>query len=194
MNKITSLPANIVEPHREFLREYNEAFQECTSISGVFTHLNTHWDYLNYDMLEHIISEFSLHSLDEQLQDFKEHRDQFLDDTSLKQFNEAEGDERYMAPPKGFKKWAMVSKLLPSTSMKRIEMFRRKFAYQHSLRECAIILSGVKLSSVIIIMLVPESVVVTSTDKVLFHKHSIVYVKQNGIIIYQQVCVCINIW
>ena len=187
MDKITSLPANIVEPHREFLRKYNEAFQECSSIHGVFTHLNTHWDYLNYDMLEHIITEFSLHSLDEQLEGFKEHRDQFLDDTSLKQFNEAEGDKRCMKPPPGFKELAIDFKLSRSTPLKKIEEFRRKFAYQYGLRECAIILSGVKLTSVIIILLVPESIVVRPTDYEFFHEHNIVCVKHNGIIRYQQV-------
>lgn len=193
VDKITSLPANIREPHREFLRKYNEAFQECSSIRGVFGHLNTHWDYLNYDILEYIITEFSLNSLDEQLQRFKEHRDQFLDDTSLEQFNEVERDERHMKAPKGFKEWAIDFKLSRSTSLRIIEIFRKRFAYQYGLRECAIILSHVKLTSVIIILLVPESVMVKSTDTEFFHEHNIVCVKQNGIIIYQQASICMGI-
>ena len=193
VDKITSLPAKLKEAHREFLKEYNKEFHSCKSVPEVFTHLNTHWDYLNYDMLAHLITGFSLSSLNAQLKEYKLKMQHFLNETSLEQFSEAEEEERYMEPPEGFKKLVSRHKFSPSTSLKEIDTFRRKFAHKYDLRACAIFLLSMRSGSVVITMLVPESLemMLRSTDPEFFKEHSIVHLQFNDILIYEEVHMCV---
>ena len=190
---ITSLPVTKREPHLKFLKEYIKEFHSCKSVPEVFSHLNTHWDYLNYDMLAHLITDFPLSSLKAQLTIYELRMQRFLNETSLEQFSAAEEEERYMEPPEGFKKLVSQHKLSPSTSLKKIDTFRRKFAHKYDLRACAIFLLSMRSGSVVLTMLVPESLemMLRSTDPEFFKEHSIVHLQLNDILIYEKVHVCI---
>ena len=193
VTEITSLPATKRGPHLEFLKQYTKEFHSCKSVLEVFSHLNTHWDYLNYDMLAHLITGLSLSSLNAQLKEYELKMQHFLNETSLEQFSAAEGEKRYKKPPKGFKKLVSRHKLSPSTSLKEIDTFRQKFADEYDLRKCAIFLLSMRSGSVVLTMLVPESLemMLRSTDPEFFKEHSIVHLQLNDILIYEEVHVCI---
>ena len=48
--------------------------------------LGIDWDYLNPDIYAVLINDFSLHSLDYQLEEYQRELDQFLDVTPVKEF------------------------------------------------------------------------------------------------------------
>ena len=188
VDKIISLPAKKIEPHQEFLKEYSKAFHKCNSTSEVFSHLNTHWTYLNYDLLHHLITDLSLSSLFVQLKEYELKMQHFLDETSLEQFSEAEEEDRYMQPPEGFQKLVSHLKCAPSTSLKEIDALRRRFAHKYNLRACAIFLLSMRSGSVVITMLVPESLemMMKSTDPEFFRENSIVHLELNDTLIYEK--------
>ena len=186
---IYSLPTECRELHRDFLHEYADGFVESRTISAVFRRLDTHtyWGYLNIDILEHIITEFSLPSQG-QLEDYKELQQQFMEQTTVEEFCEAEGDRQHIDPPPAFVKLVTQHEWQPPTYLKQVDDFRKKFALKYDLRESAVILVGMRGGSVVITMMVPESVVamVNSTGTEFFKEHGIVHLQLNGTCVYKQ--------
>ena len=55
---ITLLPASIKHQHIAFLETKVKAIIQSESIEEIFLQLNLYWDFLNYTLLEHIVTEF----------------------------------------------------------------------------------------------------------------------------------------
>ena len=186
---ICSLPTAKKELHRDFLKDFAEEFKDTLTITVVFLKLDTHkyWDYLNTDILEHIITEFSLPS-QTQLEDYKRQQQQFMEQTTVEEFCEAEGDRRHIDPPPAYVKLISQHKWEPPTYLKKVDDFRETFALKYDLRESAVILVGMRGGSVVITMMVPETVVamVNSTGTEFFKEHGIVHLQLNGTCVYKQ--------
>ena len=186
---IYSLPTAKKELHQEFLMKFADQFENSETISVVFRRLDTHnyWDYLNIDILNHIITEFSLPS-HTQLQVYKEKQQHFMEETTVEEFYETEGDRQHIEPPAGFTKLITKHKWKSPIYLKEVDDFRVQFARKYDLREWAVILMSVWGGSVIITMMVPESVIplVNSTGTEFFKEHSIVHLLLNGTCIYKQ--------
>ena len=187
---IYSLPPSAsMELHQEFLMKYAKEFKGSDTISEVFLKLDLHkyWGYLNINLLEHIITKFSLPS-QTQLEDYKIEQQEFLEQTTVEEFCEAEGDGQHIDPPKAFVKHISTHNWKPPIYLKEVDEFRKKFARRHDLRESAVILVGMRGGSVVITMMVPESVVamVNFTGTEFFKEHGIVHLQLNGTCVYKQ--------
>ena len=186
---IFSLPTDKMELHRDFLIKYTKELISSETINEVFLKLDTHnyWDYLNTDILEHIIITFSLPS-QTQLEDYKIQQQQFMERTTVEEFCEAEGDRRHIEPPPAFVKLISQHEREPPIYLKKVDDFHKEFALKHDLRESAVILVGMRGGSVVITMMVPESVVamVHSTGTEFFKEHGIVHLQLNGTCVYKQ--------
>ena len=186
---IFSLPTDKMELHRDFLIKYTKELISSETINEVFLKLDTHnyWDYLNTDILEHIIAKFSLPS-QTQLEDYKRQQQQFMERTTVEEFCEAEGDRRHIDPPPAFVKLISQHEWEPPTYLKKVDEFRKTFALKYDLHESAVILVGMRGGSVVITMMVPESLVamVNSTDTGFFKEHGIVHLQLNGTCVYKQ--------
>ena len=55
---ITLLPASIKHQHVAFLETKVKAIIQSESIEEIFLQLNLYWDFFNYTLLEHIVTEF----------------------------------------------------------------------------------------------------------------------------------------
>ena len=99
-----------------------------------------------------------------------------------------------MESSESFKKVVSRHKFSPSTSLKEINTLWHKFAHKYDLRACAIFLLSMRNGSVVITMLVPESLemMLKSTDPEFFKEHSIVHLQLNDILFYEQVHMCIR--
>ena len=202
VDKIMSFPATKNEPHEEFLMKYADRFRESKSISSVFDRLSMHWDYLNYDILDHLIAAFKNsfshpRKLSQQLIAYKSSLRHFLEHTDLEDFCKAEEEERHMEPPDGFKTLVSHHDWKKPVSLKKVDDFRRKFAYKYDLRACAIFLVRLGKGSVIVTLLVPCSIelMLKSTESEFFTEHGITHLELNDDPIYsqgQQVSILLN--
>ena len=189
MREIYSLPTANKELHQDFLVKYVKEFEGSQTIRVVFRILDTHkyWDYLNIDILEHIITEFSLPCLTD-LEDYKRQQQWFMEQTTVEEFCEAEGESRHIDPSPAFKTFRSQHDWKPPTYLKKVDDFRKKFALKYDLRESAVILVSMRGGSVVITMMVPESVVamVNSTGTEFFKEQAIVCLQLNGTCVYKQ--------
>ena len=182
------LPTAKKDQHREFLMKYERHFEDCSSIEGVFLKLNTYWNYLNIDILAHLITKFSLRCLYAQLRAYQKELEHFLERTTLREYYEMEADQEQKEAPEGFTE--LVSKHFweQPIYLKKVDEFRRKLARKYDLHACAVILVSMNMGSVVITMMVPESVVamVDSTGTEFFKEHGIIHLQLNGTCVYKQ--------
>ena len=189
VKEIYSLPTASKELHQDFLIKYAEEFEGSRTVSVVFLKLDTHkyWDYLNIDILAHIIKTFFLPS-QTLLQDYKTQLQQFMEKTTVEDFCKAERHKRRIKPPPAFVELITQHKWEQPTYLQKVDDFRKEFALNYDLRESAVILVGMRGGSVVIIMMVPESVVamVNSTGTEFFKEHGIIHLQLNGTCVYKQ--------
>ena len=187
---VTSLPARDKEQHKDFLKEYAKVFENCKSTKEVFYQLNSYWDYFNWGILDHIITEFSLDSLESDRKKYKDDLEKFMDYTMLDQLPEAEDDVRYEDPPQSFVQIVSSHELTKPVTVKKMYEFRKRFAHKYALRSCAIYLLSMRDCTVVVTMLVPCSVkamidkeMISSSD---FEEFSLVHMELNGITVFSQ--------
>ena len=188
LDTLYDLPTAKKDQHREFLMKYERHFEDCRSIEGVFLKLNTYWNYLNMDILANLITKFSLKCLYTQLSRYEEELEHFMERTTLREYYEVEADQEQKEVPEGFTK--LVSKHIWERPiyLKMVDEFRRRFARIYNLHACAVILVSMDIGSVVITMMVPESLVamVNSTGTEFFKEHGIVHLQLNGTCVYEQ--------
>ena len=183
------LPAELLQ---DFLVKYAKEFRHPDTISKVFFRLSEHkyWDYLNFDILDHIITEFSLPS-QTQLKDYKRQWQQFMEQTTVEEFYEAE-ESQLIHPPPAFVELITQHKWKPPTSLERVDKFRKTFAHKYDLCDSVVILMSAECCLVVITMLVPESVMtmVNPTGIEFFKEHAIVHLQLNGTYVYKEASPC----
>ena len=188
LNKLYDLPAAVSDHHRDFLMKYEKYLAECKNIKCVFHKLNTYWKYLNVDILAHLITTFSIRSLNTQLKVYEEQLEHFMKHTTLREYYEAEANKQKYKIPEGFVELVSEHSWEPPVYLKKVDEFRREFAHEYGLHKCAVILVSMDIGSVVITMMVPEFVVamVNSTGTEFFKEHGIIHLQLNGTCIYKQ--------
>ena len=188
LDRLYYLPTAKRDQHREFFLRYDKTFAECKSIEGVFRNLNMYWNYMNIGILEHLIKKFSLECLYTQLKVYEEELEYFMERTTLTEYYEVEADKQKIKPPDGFIELVSEHNWEQPIYLKDVDEFRREVARKYDLHTCAVILVSMDIGSVVITMMVPESVVamVNSTGTEFFKEHGIVHLQLNGTCVYKQ--------
>ena len=183
VDKIMNSPTADWEPHEEdTLQRRSEQLRTYKNVQGVLDCLGLDWDYLNPDIYAVLISDFSLHSLQEQLQEYQRELDQFLEETPVKQFSDVIGNRKQKRIPEEFKNLVVQHNWKSPVFLKDVELFRREVASQYKLRRCAVFITGLGISSVIVTLVVPASIreELLSTKSDFLCKHGIISMSFNG--------------
>ena len=193
---VVDLPA-VEEQDDDFFIKRADDIRKSESVPAVFDRLHRHWDYLHPDIYGHLIDEFSLTDVSPKLTKYQRKLDLFLDRTLLTDFCRVEGRRmRLITPPANFA--LLVTKHLhpPPVYLRDVEVFRRKFADYCGLKSCAVMVVGIVEGSIVITMLVPESVESTtrSLDSEFIKVHSITHIMFKGFAMYSQVSIELEVY
>ena len=176
VDKIMNSPTADLESHeKSILKSSNEQLRACKNVQGVLDCLGLDWDYLNPDIYAVLISDFSLHSLQKQLEEYQRELDQFLEETPVKQFSAVIPKKKHRKIPEELKNLVTHHKWKPPVYLKDVEIFRREVAAQYNLRRCAVFITGLGIHSVVVTLLLPASTRegLLSTDPKFLCKHNI---------------------
>ena len=187
VDKIMNSPTADWEPHEEnILQNCSEQLRAYKNVQGVLDCLGFDWDYLNPDIYAVLISDFSLHSLDDQLEEYQRELDQFLDETPVKEFSVIITKKRQMPIPEEFINLVTTHRWKPPVYLRQVELFRRDVASQYKLRRCAVFIAGLGIQSIIITLLVPASIKegLHSTEPKFLIQHGIMQMTINNIPIH----------
>ena len=140
---LTSLPADDVDQHKQFLESHLNAIYQAPDHSELFGTMNFHWNYQNPQLLDHLIREFNLEGVKGEMKTYKESLQQFRKKTPLKLFCQSQ-KRKHIKPPPDFHEVVAVFGWPDEVTLEVVEEFRQGYAYQYSLHECAMMLAAVR--------------------------------------------------
>ena len=184
---LTSLPADDVEEHKQFLESHNSALFKAEDHSELFGIVNPYWNYLNYPLLDHLIEEFDLKEVKGDMEAFKKDIQQFREKTPLTLFCKTQ-KRRHINPPSDFKEMVAKFDWPDDVTLEVVEKFRQEYACHYGLHKCAMTLAVVRPNCFIITWFIPESIVEKLKEKVpraILKKHHVTRLEIAGTCVYR---------
>ena len=80
---VTTLPAELTHEHDKFLKSKFRSFEEAKSIDGIFLQFNTYLSFLDFSLLEHIITHLCSSVLKQQMEQYSEDMRSFRKETMI---------------------------------------------------------------------------------------------------------------
>ena len=172
---LTSLSAVYMPEHKVFLKKEVQRLNRCQSYWELFGELNLYWNYLSYNLLDHLIKEVSLKyqyftdvegkTVEQSLIDIK--RQMGLYKRDLKRFREHTPLELFCRaenritddPPPEFRKMVVKFNWPIKASLEDVEIFRQRYVRHYNLRDCAMMLNSIRPGTFTVTWFVPSSVV-----------------------------------
>ena len=139
---LTSLPPDDVDEHKQFLRDNLSALFQAPDHSELFGIMNFHWNYQNYQLLDHLIREFDLEGVKGEMKTYKEDLQLFRKKTPLKLFCQSQ-KKKYIKPSPDFLEVVVEFDWPDDVTLEVVEEFRQEYANHYSLQECAMMLGMV---------------------------------------------------
>ena len=190
IDMIMNSPTADREPHEtKILIKERTELRKSDNMQGVLDCLGLlGWDYLNPDIYGDLIVDFSLHSLDGQLAEYKAELQMFMDETPITAFS-AVMQKKKRKIPSGFKELVTRHNWKSPVYLKDVEEFRQDVASQYGLKQCAVFLVALGKASVIISLLVPTTAesLIKSTKPEFFMKHNITTMTFDGSLVTSEV-------
>ena len=158
VDALTSMPADDLEEHKQFLKENIADLYQSSDLSELIGKLSLlHWDYLSYQLLDFIISEFGLEMIKE-MEAYKLDLQRFREKTPLDLFYQSQ-KRRRRKPSEEFQKVVAEFDWPQQVTLEVVEQFRQEYAYHYRLRECAMMLATIRPGSFIVTWFIPESII-----------------------------------
>ena len=154
---LTSLPADDMDEHKIFLESHLSALYQAPDHSELFGTMNFHWNYQNYQLLDHVIREFDLEEVIGEMKTYKEDLQQFRRETPLKLFCKSH-KKKHIEPPPEFYKVVAKFNWPSDVTLEVVEEFRQAYADHYSLHKCAMMLDVVLPGSFIVTWFIPGSI------------------------------------
>lgn len=157
-DSLTSLHADDEDEHKQFLESHVSVLFNASNHSELFGTMNFHWNYLNYQLLDHLVEEFDLELVKEDMDTYKKDLQRFREKTPLALFCQAQR-RRHIQAPTEFREMVAEFDWPDEVMLEDVEQFRQEYAYHYSLRECAMMFAVVRRGSFTVTWFVPESIV-----------------------------------
>ena len=192
---LTSMPADDLEEHKQFLKENLSDLSDSSDIPELIAKLSLlYWDYLSYQLLEYLIKEFGL-EVEREMEVYKLDLQRFRQKTPLALFCKSQ-KRRRRKPSEEFKEMVAEFDWPHEVTLEVVEQFRQEFAYHYKLRDCAMLLAAVRPGSFIVTWFIPESIVKKLKENIphlILEKYDVVNFQIAGIRVYSlpQVRLCV---
>ena len=187
---LMSLPREASDQHEKFIIDKYHIFEEAKTIEEIFVHLNFYLNFLNYNLLAHIIRNLRLSK------NLRRKMNSYCEDIKLFQKETMTSDiiphlVRKSTSLKGFSKLELDIDIdTHTTSLEDLEELRKQFANEFLLPDFALLLANIKKSSLLVVFLVPSAVVPTLKQEVkrkesdFFSKLHIIEISVDGAIVF----------
>ena len=155
---LTSLSPDEDQQHKMFAESHVKDLFGAANISEQFGTMNSHWNYLNPPLLDHLVQQFDLQEVRDQMEAYKSDLQQFRKNTSLNLFCQTQRGRRRRCQEE-FEKMVVKFDWPENVTLEVVEQFQQEYASEYSLHECAMMIAQIRSGSCIITWFIPESVV-----------------------------------
>ena len=184
---ITCLPVSARTQHRSFIEEKLTNIPPPVTFVNIWTKLNLYWDFLNYGLLEHVISNFGSAELKQNMQEYVHELSVFKQTTRLCDFIESWPCRDDEPPEDRLKKVVVKMKHEWSQcTIQDVESFKKALVHKFFLPEFDILLQKVERGCVCVTWLTSPSIAtmlqqnLTNIETDFFKKHGIDAVTIDG--------------
>ena len=194
VDSFTSMPVDDMEEHKQFLHDHLNELYSSADQSELFGKLSLlHWDYLSYQLLDFIISEFGL-DVAKEMEAYKLDLQRFREKTPLEVFCKSQ-KRRRRKPTEEFQEVVAEFDWPHQVTLEDVEQFRQEYAYHYCLRECAMMLAKIHLGSVFITWYLPHCLTKKlrekeAVPKKILKKYCVISLKVSGIQVYPPEVIC----
>ena len=191
LSRITCLPVSARTQHRNFIEEKLTNIPPPVTFVNIWTKLNLYWDFLNYGLLEHVISNFGSEDLKQQMQDYVVELSTFKQTTRLCDFIESWPCRDDRPPEDRLKKVVVKMKHEWSQcTLQDVESFKKALVHKFFLPEFDILLQKAERGCVCVTWLTSPSIAtllqqnLANIETEFFKKHGIDAVTIDGQDVY----------
>ena len=136
---------------------------KATTLDDLWTKLNSHWNFLNFNLLELVISNFDSEDLKHKMESYKHDLQPFRKSTRLCDFIECWPVHREPSPEVNIKRISVALNLdWNSCTLEHLDRVEGLLASTRNLPKFAFFLKDIEPNPVIITWLIPESAVMQS--------------------------------
>ena len=154
---ITRLPASIKYQHIAFIRENLTDIKESESMEDIFLLLNLYWDFLNYTLLEHIVTNFGNNDTKAAMANYVTELVAFRKATNLSDFI-SHWPCTGKVPPDMSKLVIKMEKDWSNCTLEDVEQFRRTLTQKLLLPSFAVLLRDAEQGCISLTWLIPSSI------------------------------------
>lgn len=147
-----------MDEHKVFLESRLSVLHRASDHSELFATMDFYWNYQSYQLLDHVVREFNLEGVKDEMKQYKEDLQKFRKKTPLKLFCRSQKRKR-IKPPPDFHEVVLEFDWPDYVTLEVVEQFRQEYAYHYGLRECAMMLYNVLPGSFIVTWFIPGSIV-----------------------------------
>ena len=159
LSRFTCLPVSARTQHRSFIEEKLTNIPPPVTFVNIWTKLNLYWDFLNYGLLEHVISNFGSQDLKHNMQEYIHELSTFKETTRLCDFIESWPCRDEYPPEDRLKK--VVVKMQHKWSqctLRDVESFKKALVNKFFLPEFDILLQNAERGCVCVTWLISPSI------------------------------------
>ena len=180
LSRFTCLPVSARTQHRSFIEEKLTNIPQPVTFVNIWTKLNLYWDFLNYGLLEHVISNFGSQDLKHNMQEYIHELSTFKETTRLCDFIESWPCRDEYPPEDRLKK--VVVKMQHEWSqctLRDVESFKKALLNKFFLPEFDILLQKAEKGCVCVTWLTSPSIAtllqqnLANIETEFFKKHGI---------------------
>lgn len=185
---LTEIPENEKPDHKVFLESSLHTLCQAEDLTVLFAKLNLHWTYLSFYLLNHLIIEFKVTAVQEDMEKYKCDLKKFRKEAPLNVFFQAH-KRRHVEPPSGFVEVVTQFEWPEDTNLETVENFRQEYASHYGLHECAMILGRILFGSVIVTWFISLSFVEhlkASLPDGIFVKYNVEKLEVDGVCVYKK--------
>ena len=155
---ITLLPASTKDQHVAFIRENLSEIKESKCMEDIFLLLNLYWDFLNYTLLEHIVTEFGNNDTKAAMAEYICELVAFRKATKLSEFI-THWQCTGKVPPDMSRLVIKMDKDWSNCTLEDVEQFRRTLTQKLLLPSFAVLLRDAEQGCISLTWLIPSSIV-----------------------------------
>ena len=186
-DSLTSLSPDDDDQHKMFAKSHVSDLFQAPDIPEQFGTMNSHWNYLDPSLLDHLVRDFNLEEVKGEMETYKSDLGQFRKKTPLTLFCRAQKRKRVRLSP-NFQEVVAKFDWPNDVTLEVVEQFRQEYASHYGLHEFAMMVAQVRPGSFIVTWYVPESVVEKLKEKVpraILKKHSVTKLEIAGTCVYR---------
>ena len=143
VDSLTLLPISLRAEYQKFVIENLKTLEKAESIREIFHHLNLHFTFIDYRLLEFLVDEYGSHQLKHDMLEYTMKMAVFMNETTVQQLMDHWPGRREI-PPHFEELRAVIDRDPKTYTLRQLDDLRKRVCSETRLSETILVLIGVE--------------------------------------------------